>query len=152
MADSDSAISHDPDAPGHIRVFEVEDGRKLRGGRVFADFAPGFADGMRTDRDGNLWSSSGWAGAGTDGVRCFGPDGELIGRIVLPEPCSNLQPVPVFAVRGGYGQPKSLTFGPATPGCGNRRVLHQEYSSRRPGKRKTVSTASSQFREIRSAL
>ena len=87
---SDSAISHDPAAPGHIRVFDVVDGRKLRGGRVFADFAPGFADGMRTDRDGNLWSSSGWAGAGTDGVRCFAPDGDLIGRIVLPEPCSNL--------------------------------------------------------------
>ena len=87
---SDSAISHDPEAPGHIRVFDVEDGRKLRGGEVFADMSPGFADGIRTDRDGNLWSSRGWAGAGTDGVHCLTPDGELIGRIILPEPCSNL--------------------------------------------------------------
>ena len=87
---SDSAISHDPDAPGHIRVFDVVDGRKLEGGQVFADMSPGFADGIRTDRDGNLWSSRGWAGAGTDGVYCLTPDGELIGRIVLPEPCSNL--------------------------------------------------------------
>ncbi len=45
---------------------------------------------MRTDRDGNLWSSVGWAGAGVDGVHCLTPDGELIGRIHLPEPCSNL--------------------------------------------------------------
>ena len=52
--------------------------------------SPGFADGMRTDRDGNLWSSAGWAGAGTDGVQCRTPGGELIGRIILPEPCSNL--------------------------------------------------------------
>lgn len=87
---SDSAISHDPEAPGHIRVFDVADGRKLRGGQVFADMSPGFADGMRTDGDGNLWSSRGWAGAGTDGVHCLMPDGELIGRIILPEPCSNL--------------------------------------------------------------
>ena len=87
---SDSGISHDPDGPGHIRVFEVMDGRKLRGGQVFADMAPGVPDGMRTDRDGNLWSSAGWGGPGTDGVHCISPDGELIGRIILPEPCSNL--------------------------------------------------------------
>ena len=62
---SDSAISHDPDGPGHIQVFEVVEGRKLRGGQVFADMSPGFADGMKTDRDGNLWSSVGWAGLGT---------------------------------------------------------------------------------------
>ena len=87
---SDSAISHDPDAPGHIRVFDVVDGSKLRGSQVFADMSPGFADGMRTDRDGNLWSSRGWAGAGSDGAYCLTPEGELIGRIILPEPCSNL--------------------------------------------------------------
>lgn len=87
---ADSGISHDPGAPGHIRVFDVEDGGKLRGGEVFADMSPGFADGMRTDRDGNLWSSRGWAGQGTDGVYCFTPEGDLIGRIILPEPCANL--------------------------------------------------------------
>ena len=87
---SDSGISHDPDGPGHIRVFEVMDVRRLRGGHVFADMAPGVPDGMRTDRDGNLWSSAGWGGSGTDGVHCISPDGELIGRIILPEPCANL--------------------------------------------------------------
>ena len=87
---SDTGNSHDPDGPGHIRVFEVVEGRTLRGGEVFADMSPGFADGIRTDRDGNVWSSVGWAGPGTDGVHCLTPDGELIGRIVLPEPCANL--------------------------------------------------------------
>ena len=87
---SDSGISHDPDAPGHIRVFDVVDGRKLRGGQVFADMSPGYADGMRTDREGNLWSSVGWVGLGADGVHCLTSDGELIGRILLPEPCANL--------------------------------------------------------------
>ena len=87
---ADSGISHDPGAPGHVRVFEVVDGHRLRGGEVFADMSPGFADGMRTDRDGNLWSSRAWAGPGTDGVYCFTPGGDLIGRIILPEPCANL--------------------------------------------------------------
>ena len=87
---SDSGISHDPDAPGHIRVFEVVDGIKLRSGKVFSDMAPGFADGMRTDLYGNLWTSVGWAGQNKDGVLCLTPEGDPIGRIHLPEPCSNL--------------------------------------------------------------
>ena len=87
---SDSATSHDADGPGHIRVFDVVDGRMLRGGRVFADFRPGFADGIRADTDGNLWAGVGWAGPGTNGVHCFATEGELIGRIHLPEPCANL--------------------------------------------------------------
>ena len=87
---SDSGASHDPDALGHVRVFQVVEGRKLRGGRVFADMKPGFADGIRTDRDGNLWAGVGWVGPGTDGVHCLTPEGELIGRIHLPEPCANL--------------------------------------------------------------
>ena len=87
---SDSATSHDPDGPGHIRVFDVVEGRKLQNGRVFADFRPGFADGIRTDHDGNLWAGVGWAGPGANGVHCFTAEGELIGRIHLPEPCANL--------------------------------------------------------------
>ena len=87
---SDTGNSHDPDGPGHIRVFEVVEGPKLRGGQVFADMSPGVADGIRTDRDGILWSSVGWAGPGTDGVHGLTPDGELIGRTIVPEACANL--------------------------------------------------------------
>jgi gluconolactonase len=86
----DTGASHAPDGPAHIRVFDVVDGVRLANGRVFVDMAPGMADGIRVDRDDNLWSSAGWGGAGYDGVHCFAPDGELIGRIHLPEPCSNL--------------------------------------------------------------
>jgi len=84
----DSGISHG--GPAHIRVFSVENGA-CRGGRVFADdFAPGFTDGMRIDAEGNVWCSMGWADPAEDGVRCYAPDGTLIGKIHLPETCANL--------------------------------------------------------------
>jgi gluconolactonase len=50
----------------------------------------GLADGIRCDVDGNIWSSAGWGGVGYDGVHVFAPDGDLIGRIHLPEVVSNL--------------------------------------------------------------
>ena len=87
----DTGVSHTPNGPQHIRVFDVvDDGTRLANGRVFADMAPGVADGIRTDRDGNLWVGAGWGGAGYDGVHCFAPDGRLIGKIHLPEPCANI--------------------------------------------------------------
>jgi gluconolactonase len=73
----------------NIRIYDV-DGDGLKNGRVFAEMAPGAADGIRCDVHGNLWSSAGWVGAGYDGVHCFAPDGELIGKIHLPEIVSNL--------------------------------------------------------------
>ena len=84
----DSGITHD--GPAHIRVFDVHDGR-LSGGHIFAeDFAPGFTDGLRTDAEGNVWASMGWADPAEDGVRCYTPEGDLIGKIHLPESCANL--------------------------------------------------------------
>ncbi len=66
-----------------IRVFDVADGR-LRNGRVFHTVSPGYADGMRCDTEGRVWSSAG------DGVHCIDPDGTLIGKIVTRETVSNL--------------------------------------------------------------
>ena len=84
----DSGISHG--GPAHIRMFDLAGGR-LRNGRVFAeDFAPGMTDGVRTDADGNVWCSMGWADPAEDGVRCYSPHGDLIGKIHLPEGCANL--------------------------------------------------------------
>ncbi len=84
----DTGITHG--GPSHIRVFEVA-GNKLRKGRVFAeDFAPGFTDGLRTDMRGNVWCSMGWADPAEDGARCYAPDGDLIGKVHLPESCANL--------------------------------------------------------------
>ena len=84
----DSGISHG--GPAHIRVFDL-DGTRLRNGRVFAaDFAPGMTDGVRCDSDGNVWCSMGWSDPSEDGVRCYAPNGDLIGKIHLPEGCANL--------------------------------------------------------------
>ncbi len=84
----DTGITHG--GPSHIRRFEV-DGERLRNGRVFAEnFSPGMTDGIRTDTDGNIWCSMGWADPAEDGVRCYAPDGDLLGKIHLPEACANL--------------------------------------------------------------
>ena len=86
----DTGRSDGPEHPTHIRVFDVVDGIRLTNGRVFADMDPGSSDGIRADRDGNIWSGACWGGEGYDGVHCYHPDGTLIGRIHLPAPCSNL--------------------------------------------------------------
>lgn len=80
---ADSAASHDPTAPRHIRVFDVADG-KLGNGRVFAHINNGFPDGIRCDTAGRLWSSA------ADGVHCFDPDGTLLGKVLVPETVANL--------------------------------------------------------------
>ena len=88
---ADTGASHDPDGPAHIRVFDVADGRRLTNDRLFVDMSPGFADGFRADVDGNIWTSSSWGGEDFgNGVRVFAPDGDLIGKIDLPEACANL--------------------------------------------------------------
>jgi gluconolactonase len=74
---------------GQIRVFDVDGGEPVNS-RVFVDMSPGNSDGIRCDRDGNVWSAAGEGGAGYDGVHCYAPDGTLLGRIHLPESCANL--------------------------------------------------------------
>jgi gluconolactonase len=84
----DSGLTHGGRA--NVRVFDVN-GDRLANGKVFAEnFAPGFTDGVRADIDGNVWCSMGWADPKEDGVRCYAPSGELIGKIHLPETCANL--------------------------------------------------------------
>ena len=46
-------------------------------------------DGMRADKAGNIWCSSA-APLGYGGVTVWNPQGQLIGRIRLPESCANL--------------------------------------------------------------
>ena len=76
--------------PRPIRVYDVENGMRLKNGRTFVNMAPGTSDGIRCDVDGNIWSAAGWAGEGFSGVHVFAPDSTLIGRIHLPETCANL--------------------------------------------------------------
>jgi gluconolactonase len=70
--------------PAPIRVFGVQADGTLDAGRVFCAPDNGAPDGIRVDRDGRVWSSSG------DGVQIFGPDGKRVGRILLPESAANL--------------------------------------------------------------
>jgi len=51
---------------------------------VFHTIDPGCADGFRLDTDGNVWSSA------ADGVHCISPDGDLLGKILVPELVSNV--------------------------------------------------------------
>ena len=76
---AESGAQFDDDPSRHIHVFEV-DGKRLRNGRVFHFVSPGFADGMRCDEDGRVWSSA------ADGVHCIEPDGTKLGRIESRSP------------------------------------------------------------------
>ena len=81
---ADSASSHDPNAPRHIRVFNVIDGKTLGTSRVLCNIDYGLPDGFRVDVDGNIWTSA------ADGVHCFAPDGTLLGKILVPQTVSNV--------------------------------------------------------------
>ena len=86
----DTGVTHKEETPRNIYIFDVENGDTLVNKRTFCDMSPGIADGIRCDIDGNLWASAGWVGDGYDGVHIFAPDGTMIGKIHLPEICSNL--------------------------------------------------------------
>ena len=86
----DSGITHG--GPAHIRAFDADlETGKISNGKVFAEnFAPGLTDGMRCDVEGNVWCSMGWADPKEDGVRCYSPAGEMLGKIHVPETVANL--------------------------------------------------------------
>jgi gluconolactonase len=69
----------------YIRVFDAAANGKLSGGGIFAKIEPGYCDGMTVDEDGNVWSSA------ADGVHCLSPDGDLLGKILVPSRVSNLK-------------------------------------------------------------
>lgn len=79
----DTGATHVEDGPRHIRRFRVEGGR-LSGGEEFSVCERGLYDGIRLDTAGRIWASA------ADGVHCITPDGELIGKILVPETVSNL--------------------------------------------------------------
>jgi gluconolactonase len=80
----DSGIAPDPNGPHHIRRFQVTEKGKLRGGEVLVEVAPGIPDGLRVDTEGNLWCTA------EDGVHCFTKEGELIGKVLVPEVSANV--------------------------------------------------------------
>lgn len=80
---SDTGLSHDPDGPHHIRVFDVSE-NGLHGGDVFAEIEHGVSDGLRVDTFDNVWTSTG------RGVSCYASDGTLLGEIPVPEVVANV--------------------------------------------------------------
>jgi gluconolactonase len=90
---ADTGISHYPEAKSIIWVYDV-DGATLKNPKTFINMEwngkTGFADGIRCDEDGNVWTAAGWVGDGYDGVHIFAPDGTRIGQIRLPEICANV--------------------------------------------------------------
>ncbi|QIB34587.1 SMP-30/gluconolactonase/LRE family protein [Ancylobacter pratisalsi] len=81
---ADSGRSHGAHLPHHIRRFSVGEDGTLAGGDVFASIDPGVPDGIRVDTEGHLWVSAG------DGVHCYAPDGDLLGKILIPETVANI--------------------------------------------------------------
>ena len=81
---SDTGRMYDSEARRHIRVFNVKNDGRLSGGGVFHVVDNGAADGIRVDTEGNVWSSAG------DGVHCISPEGNLLGKVLVPEVVSNL--------------------------------------------------------------
>jgi gluconolactonase len=88
----DTGFTDGPDNPSHIRMFDVNLSEgKLTNGKVFAEMPkPSITDGARCDREGRVWCSVGWGDPNEDGVRCYSPEGELLGKIHIPETVANL--------------------------------------------------------------
>ncbi|WP_110647996.1 SMP-30/gluconolactonase/LRE family protein [Salinicola peritrichatus] len=80
---AESGSSHDDAVPAVIRKFEMQ-GAAPKDAGVFAAIDNGLPDGIRTDVEGNLWSSA------ADGIHCFDAQGTLLGKIHVPEKVSNL--------------------------------------------------------------
>jgi gluconolactonase len=88
----DTGFTDGPDNPSHIRVFDMDVGAgKVSNSKVFAEMPkPSITDGMRCDTAGRVWCSVGWGDPNEDGVRCYTPDGDLLGKIHIPETVANL--------------------------------------------------------------
>jgi len=73
----------------NIRVYDVGTGGTLTNGRIFGDEPPsgkheGVPDGMRVDRDGNLFVT------GPKGIWVWDAKGNHLGTIIMPEQPANL--------------------------------------------------------------
>ena len=72
---------------GHIRAFDVQANGAVTGGDVWADVpheGVGVADGMKVDREGNLYCT------GPGGIHLFDSTGGYLGMVRMPEQTANL--------------------------------------------------------------
>ena len=71
--------------PHQIYVYDVQpDGRTLANKRLFAKISPGFPDGLRLDRDGNVYVGA------LDGIHVLNSRGKLIGKFLMAKQTANL--------------------------------------------------------------
>lgn len=77
-------------AATRVMAYDVQADGALANERVFYDAqplkdagGPGLCDGMKVDREGNVWST------GPGGLLVISPAGKLLGRLVTGEPTSN---------------------------------------------------------------
>jgi gluconolactonase len=83
----ESALYVADSAYGHIRAFDLRPDGTLTNSRITFEMPstdPGVADGFKVDLQGNVFST------GPGGVWVYRPDGQRLGRIVLPELPANL--------------------------------------------------------------
>ncbi len=81
---ADTGATHKSGGPAHIRVHNVSSNGTLSGDAVLADCSEGLFDGFRLDQQGRIWSSA------ADGVHCLAADGQLIGKVLIPEMVGNV--------------------------------------------------------------
>lgn len=70
--------------PAKLMAYALDISAKPASGRVFSECTNGMYDGLRIDHAGHVWTSAG------DGVHCLGPDGTILGKILIPETVSNV--------------------------------------------------------------
>jgi gluconolactonase len=75
----------DTGEPRNIRTMDVAPDGSLSNLQFFAAPDPPASDGLRVDQHGNVWTSAG------DGVHVFSPNGQLIGRVKVPERTANCE-------------------------------------------------------------
>ena len=80
---ADTGATHIEAGPKHIRKFIVN-GDVLTGGETISECPVGLYDGFRIDTEGNIWTSTG------EGVHCLSAEGQLLGKIQIPEVVANV--------------------------------------------------------------
>lgn len=84
VSDTSSALSIDGAGRHRIRVYDVTAEWRCENGRVFAEVAPGVAEGLCVDVHGNVWTSS------AASVQVYAPNGARLGGIPMPQRVGDL--------------------------------------------------------------